>query len=158
MSGKLVGLMLIITTFIGGISLYYLQVYYFYEKIDETSENFNIRVLSNESGLHKSIRVENFNGIDGKNSPLKYKSCFKVLEVELVENIGVKVLKPIPLTAPTWFSCFDAKKIGLALEKGEAQAVVSESNIFFGIDRILAFFKDGRAFSWHQLNNKMSSE
>tara|TARA_Y100000739_G_C20605602_1_gene465414 strand:+ start:1304 stop:1777 length:474 start_codon:yes stop_codon:yes gene_type:complete len=154
MSGKLVGLILLISTFIGGISLYYLQVYYFYEKIDETSENFKIRVLSKGSDLYETVKVENFNGIDGKNSPLKYKSCFKLSDVERVGSIGVKVLKPIPLTAPAWFSCFNAKKIGLALENGEARAVISEKNIFLGIDRVLAFFNDGSAFAWHQLSKK----
>ena len=154
MSGKLVGLILLITTFVGGISLYYLQVYYFYEKIDETSKNFKIRVLSKERALHESINVQSFYGIDGKNSPLKYKSCFKLLDVERVKRVGVKVLEPVPLTAPAWFSCFDAKKIGLSLENGEAQAVISERNIFPGIDRVLGFYPDGRAFAWHQFRKK----
>jgi hypothetical protein len=158
MSGKLVGSLLIITTLIGGISLYYLQVHYFYKKIDETSPNFKIRILSKESGLYEFVKYENFNGIDGNNSPLKFKGCFNLLDVKRVESIGVNVLKPIPLTAPNWFTCFDAVKIGMALEVGEARAVISERNIFTGVDRVVAFFGDGKAFSWHQLNNEILSE
>ena len=60
----------------------------------------------------------------------------------------------VPLTGPKWFDCYDAVEIGEALETGEAIAFLSERNIHDGIDRVIAVFPDGRAFAWHQLNEK----
>ena len=158
MSGKLVSLILIISAVFGGISLYYLQVYYYYSYIDETSEDFRIKVLSKNSGLYETVKFNHFEGINGDNSPLKFKSCFNLTEVEKIKSISVKVAKPVPLTAPAWFSCFNAKSLGKSLESGEAFAVISEKNIFSGIDRVLAFYNDGRAFSWHQLTDEQVRE
>jgi hypothetical protein len=60
--------------------------------------------------------------------------------------------KAEPLNAPSWFSCFDAAAIGAALEKGEALAFLSQSDILPQVDRVVAVFPDGRAYAWHQLN------
>ena len=60
--------------------------------------------------------------------------------------------KPVPLIGPSWFGCFDANKIGEALEKGEAIAFLSQANIAPQIDRVVAVFPDGRAYAWHQLS------
>ena len=57
----------------------------------------------------------------------------------------------MPLNAPTWFDCFDAEKIGDALETGEAIAFLA-SRIAPQIDRVVAVFADGRAYAWHQVN------
>ena len=62
----------------------------------------------------------------------------------------------VPLVAPGWFDCFDAETIGEALETGEAIAFMGEKNIEDGIDRIVAVFPDGRAYAWHQLNEKFA--
>ena len=154
MNGKLVGLILIISAFFGGGILYYLQVYHYYSYIDESTEDFSIRVLSKNSGLYEVVKFDQFEGINGDNSPLNFKSCFNLMEVERIKKISVKFIKPIPLTAPAWFTCFNAQSLGKSLETGEAFAVISEKNIFSGIDRVLAFYNDGRAFSWHQLTDK----
>jgi hypothetical protein len=37
---------------------------------------------------------------------------------------------------------------------GEALAFLSEPNIHPGVDRVVAVFPDGRAFAWHQLNQR----
>jgi len=58
----------------------------------------------------------------------------------------------VPLEAPGWFDCYDARDIGAALETGEAVAFLGESNVVYGIDRVVAVFRDGRARSWHQIN------
>ena len=42
--------------------------------------------------------------------------------------------------------------IGGALEKGEALAFLSEPNITYGIDRVVAVMGDGRGFAWNQIN------
>ena len=57
-----------------------------------------------------------------------------------------------PLNAPSWFPCFDAGKIGDALESGEAVAFLSQANIAPDVDRVVAIFPDGRAFAWQQFH------
>ncbi len=58
----------------------------------------------------------------------------------------------VPLNAPGWFGCFDAEEIGEALRRGTAEAIVSRRNEPYGIDRLIAIFPDGRAYSWQQIN------
>ena len=58
----------------------------------------------------------------------------------------------VPLNAPNWFGCFDAASIGEDLEEGQAFAFLSERNITYGIDRVVAVYDDGRAYAWHQIN------
>ena len=59
---------------------------------------------------------------------------------------------PEPTIGPGWFDCYDAQKIGEALEAGEALAFLSEHLAHYGMDRVVAVFPDGRAFAWHQIN------
>ena len=59
----------------------------------------------------------------------------------------------VPLTGPKWFDCYDAETIGADLEAGTAIAFLSEFNITYGIDRVIAVYDDGRAYIWHQLNH-----
>ena len=58
----------------------------------------------------------------------------------------------VPLNAPDWFDCFDAARIGAALEDGSALAFLGTANITYGIDRIVAITDDGRGYAWHQIN------
>jgi len=58
----------------------------------------------------------------------------------------------VPLNAPSWFECFNAQDIGAAIEDGNAIPFMSEENISYGVDRIVAILPDGRGFVWHQLN------
>jgi hypothetical protein len=59
---------------------------------------------------------------------------------------------PTPLTAPSWFDCFDAKTLEADIESGAAMAFMGTENIAYGIDRVLAVYGDGRAYAWHQIN------
>mgnify|MGYP006198981481 CR=1 FL=1 len=63
-----------------------------------------------------------------------------------------------PLIAPPWFDCFNAERIGRALETGEAIAFLSVPDITPGVDRVVAVFPDGAAFAWHQLNDKLKED
>ena len=56
-------------------------------------------------------------------------------------------------TRPGWFDCFDAKAIGEELEAGTALTFLSQKNIHFGVDRIVAITSDGRGYIWHELND-----
>ncbi len=43
-------------------------------------------------------------------------------------------------------------EIGTALERGEALAFLSQSNVHADVDRVVAVFPDGRAYAWTQLS------
>ena len=62
----------------------------------------------------------------------------------------------VPLIGPSWFSCFDAKIIGADLEAGIALPFLSQADIANGVDRVVAVYPDGRAYIWHQLNDKFA--
>ena len=56
------------------------------------------------------------------------------------------------MRAPNWFKCFDVKNITNDLQSGKAMAYLSEANIEYGIDRVLAIYPNGEAYAWHQIN------
>jgi len=56
--------------------------------------------------------------------------------------MNVKVSNRNPLTAPSWFECFNAREIGEAINSGKAIAFISELNVHSGVDRVVAFFND----------------
>lgn len=94
--------------------------------------------------------VLDFRGIDAATSPLKLRACFR-LEVPVE---GPVAEAPVPLIAPDWFDCFDARAIAGALASGEAIAWMAAAEEFDGVDRIVARMPDGRAYMWRQLNEK----
>ena len=63
-----------------------------------------------------------------------------------------------PLIAPPWFDCFDAARIGPDVADGPAVAFLSQREIAPGVDRVIAVYPDGRAFAWHQLNEKYAEQ
>jgi len=114
-----------------------------------------MRMVSVVSGEPEEIITEEFQGIDASSSPLRFRGCFMTL---LNHSIATETYElddgAEPLTAPGWFDCYDATTLGADLETGEALAFMSEPEIANGIDRIIAIYDDGRAFAWHQLNEK----
>ena len=163
MNGKIVGVGLVISGLIAGIAMYWLQVYAFYEPVSFQPGN-EIRLTSITSDMPEVIVADNVTGIDANSSPLRFRACFTTpLSQALLTDTYVVYEGAEPLVAPSWFDCFDAVKIGEALETGEAIAFLSEKNINSktvdgvvqpsGIDRVVAVFPDGHAYAWHQLND-----
>ena len=70
MKGKIVVLILLIFTIFGGVSLYYLQVYYFYTVLDGSDPELKVTVLLRKDKTTESIDFYDFKGIDADNSPL----------------------------------------------------------------------------------------
>lgn len=156
MNGKIIGGSIVLMGAIAGIAMYWLQVYAFYEEVT-FAPGQEIRLTLIEGGQPEPILVEDVTGIDADSSPLRFRACFKTPMTQgmLTETYQIYP-DAVPLTAPGWFDCFDAVAIGAALEKGEAIAFLSESEIHPGVDRVVAVFPDGRAFAWHQLNASLS--
>ncbi len=152
MIGKFVAGFIVISGLIAGVAIWYLQLYAFYQDAEFTPGQ-EIRLASIETGQPEAIIAEGIRGIDSTSSPIRFRACFTtpLTQAMLTETYRIYP-DPVPLTAPSWFDCFDAEAIGTALERGEAIAFLSETEIHTGVDRVVAVFPDGRAFAWHQLN------
>ena len=153
MNGKIAVSAIIGVALIAGAAIYWLQLYAFYDELDPATTE--IRLTSMQSGQGEVISVNDFSGIDAGSSPLRFRGCFTVpTSLSSLTETYVAYADPVPLTGPGWFDCYDAVEIGTALERGDALAFLGEENIRDGVDRVVAVYSDGRAFVWHQLNDK----
>lgn len=151
MNGKTAATAIIGAGLLAGAAMYYLQVYAFYDRLPDTTV---LRVVT-ETG-QDPLSLSDFDGIDAASSPLRFRACAKLADPTEIAH-AKSAEKPEPLTAPGWFSCFNAAEIGDALSRGEAKAYVSETEIHPGVDRVIAVYPDGRAFAWHQLNGTLEN-
>ena len=150
--GKFLTVLLLGCTLVAGVSLYYLQVYAYY---DEVAANGSTDVLLTPAAgeAPEAIAYTDFRAIDADSSPIRYRACFATpLTPETLAETYVPYEGAEPLVAPGWFGCFDAEEIGEALEAGTARAFLGTANIHYGIDRIVAVTEDGRGYVWHQIN------
>lgn len=145
MSGRLLMIVAALLLAAFAVGLWYTQIYAFYEELPETSE---ITVAD------RTIPVTGFSGVDANTSPIKLRACMKT-DPAAFKGLA-PAIKPVPLVAPYWFECFDARAIGKALEAGEAKAYLAASEEFDGSERMIAVFEDGRAFMWRQLSPEFS--
>ena len=147
--GKFLTIFLVASAVIGGVAMYYLQVYGFYRTLDAAQVEMPV---TRADGVVEVLPIRDAQGIDSDSSPIRYRAC-ATLTGDLPD---AATLTPypgaVPLTAPGWFDCFDAAAIGAALERGEAQAYLARLDTPWGVDRIIAIFPDGRAFVWPQIN------
>ena len=153
MTGKILALFLVLAAAIAGGSLYYLQVYAYYDEVTEEQAG-GVTLVANAIGKPVKIVYNDFQAIDSDSSPLRFRACFSVKNSigMLTENFRVYD-NPVPNMAPGWFDCFDAKALGAALEEGTAVAFLGEENVRYGFDRVVAVMPDGRGFAWHQINH-----
>ena len=152
MAGKLVGGAIVLVALIAGAAVYYLQVFHFYDEVSE--EGVEIR-LTGLDGTVEPMLADGVRAIDATSSPLRFRACFSTPESLALLTESYEITdEAVPLVAPGWFDCFDADAIGAALENGEAIAFMGERGIADGVDRVVAVYPDGRAFAWHQLNEK----
>ena len=151
MSGKIVGLVILISGLIAGGALYYLQVYGFYEEVSAEVEE--VRLMPLDGGAPVRILAENITAIDAESSPIRFRACFTTpSSLAMLTETYTGADRAIPRNAPEWFECFDAAAIAEALKAGTALAFVGEKNVDFGVDRIVAITEDGRGYAWHQMN------
>ncbi|SFR52706.1 DUF6446 family protein [Litoreibacter janthinus] len=151
MSGKLIGVAIMIIALIAGASLYYLQVYHFYAEVETPDA---VELVSVSTGEPEGIIADTITAIDATSSPIRYRACFSTpMSHSMLTESYELADGAIPLTAPEWFDCFNAEEIGEALENGTALAFVGRENIEYGVDRIVAIFEDGRGYVWQQLND-----
>ena len=148
MTGKLFVIALVLSAAIGGAAMYWLQVYAFYEPVEEPRIE-----LTTLQGTVEPILAENVQAIDADSSPIRYRACFETpMSEAMMSETYVLYDEATPLNAPDWFDCFSSTEIGEALETGQALAFLGVENIEYGIDRVVAVLPDGRGFAWHQIN------
>ncbi|SLN23690.1 hypothetical protein ROA7450_00949 [Roseovarius albus] len=152
MTGKILAAMILIAALAAGVGMYYLQVYHFYEEVEGNGTS-DVQVTALTSGAAQAIAFADFEAIDSESSPIRYRACFTTdLSLDDLKADFTPYPDAVPLTAPGWFDCFDAKEIGAALEAGTAQAFLGVKDIKYGIDRVVAVMDDGRGFVWQQIN------
>ncbi|KIN71756.1 DUF6446 family protein [Sulfitobacter guttiformis] len=141
-----------VSALLAGAALYYLQIYGFYEEVDAPADGMMLLPLASSQG--EVIPMEGFEAIDADSSPIRYRACFTTpYSLALLTETFQMVEGAQPRNAPSWFECFDAKKIGDELEAGTALTFMSQKNVHFGVDRIVAITSDGRGYAWHELND-----
>jgi len=153
MMGKFLVSLIIGASLFMGAAIYYLQVYAYYEELDP--DTVDLRLISVVSGQPEPFLIDDVQAIDANSSPLRFRACFTtpLSQATLTETFAIYD-EAEPLIAPGWFDCFDAVEVGEALEAGQAIAYLARADIRDGVDRVIAVFGDGRAFAWHQLNDK----
>jgi len=109
MTGKILALSLVLAAAIAGGSLYYLQVYAYYDEVTEEQAG-GVTLVAGAIGKPIKIVYSDFQAIDSDSSPLRFRACFNVKNSlgMLTENFRVYD-DPVPNMAPGWFDCFDAK-------------------------------------------------
>ena len=138
MSGRTLMIALIGFCVLFGAALWYFQTRGWYEPVES---------LSSITIDGQTVAVTDYQGLDAASSPLKLRGCFR-----MAPAAAPVAERPDPLIAPGWFDCFDAKAIADDLASGEALPLLAESNQPYGFDRIVAYYPDGRAFQWRQIN------
>lgn len=152
MTGKLIGIGIMGLALIGGIAMYYLQVYAFYDEVSSQTDTVSLTLLTTD--IPDPIAADNIQAIDADSSPLRFRACFDTPHsTAMLTETYVVFDTAEPLNAPHWFECFDAEEIGTMLQDGTATAYLGQKNIAYGVDRIVAITDDGRGYVWHQLNN-----
>ncbi len=146
------------SAFFGGVLMYYQLVYAGYAELTP-AEVGEVQLVSVVSGEPEPFLYENLKAIDTVeegvrlSGAISFRACFDVPQSQATLTETFEILDSAePLNAPSWFDCFDAREIGEALEAGTAIAFMSEPNISYGVDRVVAVLPDGRGFAWHQLN------
>ena len=147
-TGKVLTGAIVISALVVGFGVYYAQVYAYYRELPP--EDVRLTTLD---GTVEPILAEGFQGIDSDSSPIRFRACFRTRQSEALMTETYRVYEaPTPLIAPSWFSCFDAKAIGAALEDGTATAYMGQGNVRYGIDRVVAVTRDGHGYAWNQIN------
>ena len=152
MTGKILSMMILITAVVAGFGMYYLQVYHFYDEVVANGTD-DVQMVSLTSGQPEPVLYEDFRAIDADSSPIRYRACFTTTMSHAMLTETYELYDTAePLVAPKWFDCFDAAALGEALEEGRALAFLSEKDVQYGIDRIVAIDENGQGHVWHQIN------
>ncbi|WP_272860250.1 DUF6446 family protein [Paracoccus stylophorae] len=148
--GRIAVIALLLAGVATGAGVWYAQQYGFYDRIDPASPAAAVSIRTADGSV--PLDMIGFEGIDADSSPIRWRACFR-LQGNLPAD-AVPFADATPLNGPGWFDCYDAARIGADLERGAARAVLAQPEIRPDVDRVLAIYPDGRAYGWHQFNDK----
>ncbi len=87
--------------------------------------------------------------------PLAFHGCFTMEQSFGLLTETYETAEPAePVAVNGGLSCFDAAQLREDLDIGYAVAFWGERDIAPGVDRVVAVYDDGRAFVWHQKQQK----
>ena len=144
-TGKIMVSLLLLSALLTGLAVWYLQVYGFYDPVDEITGAQDI-VVTTTDGTARPVRIADFKAIDASSSPIRYRACFTLDPAQLAD--AAPYPDATPLNGPGWFQCYSAKALTRDLEAGNARAVLGEADIRPDVDRVLIVYPDGRAFAY----------
>lgn len=150
-TGKIMASLLVLSAVLAGLAVWYLQVYGFYEDVDEITGAREI-VVTLPDGSTRPVAIGTFRAIDADSSPIRWRGCFTLDPAEVAD--AAPYPQATPLNGPNWFQCYSARALTADLESGAARAILGQSEVHPDVDRVIAVYPDGRAFGWHQLNDK----
>lgn len=146
--GKLAVIALLGATVAAAAGIWYTQEYAYYDELDPAGVSLTAMV----AGQPVPVAATDIQAIDASSAPHRWRACLRLTDPL---PIGAE---PFDIAAPTngprWFDCFDANQIGTDLASGAATAYLSQPEIHLDVDRVIAVYPDGRAYGWHQLNDK----
>lgn len=152
MAGKIIAVVILLLAVITGAGVYYFQVYGYYYAVTPTPGQ-DVQIVQQDNLERTPIPYTDFQAIDADSSPIRYRSCFQTtLSLDELSETYVIQEGGEPRVAPGWFDCFDAEAIGEGIETGDLTVFLSQKNISFGVDRVVAIGRDGKGWAWHELN------
>ncbi|MGR3391511.1 DUF6446 family protein [Sagittula sp.] len=152
MSGKVIGIGIVLVSLIFGAVVYYTQVYYYYEPVQATGRD-DVLLTNMVTDAPEAILYDNFEAIDADSSPIRYRACFTTtLSLAMLTETYEPYEGAVPRNAPAWFTCFDAEAIAEDIGAGRAMVFAGQRNIEYGIDRVVAITEDGHGYVWEEVN------
>lgn len=153
MTGKIAAITIVVIALLFGAAVYYLQEFYYYEELPAGS--VQIALVPKGADAPVAIPAEAVSAIDATSSPIRFRACFTTpLTLEELSETYEPYPAAEPLNAPYWFGCFDAQRVGEALETGAARAFLATPEVHEGVDRVVAVLPGGEGYAWQQLNER----
>ena len=153
MTGKFLASFIVICGVLAGGGMYYLQVYAFYDEVVPNGSS-DVVLTKQSDSIAEPIAYSEFQAINSKSSPIRYRACFQSAKSPTELGAVYKTIDDaVPLNAPSWFNCFNAKDLGSKIEKGDAVSFLAIENIVYGIDRVVTILPNGSGYSWNRINH-----
>ena len=148
MNGRILMIGMLVFAALFGVALWWFQTRAYYTEVGP----------DHVPGLAGQFAISDWQGIDASSSPLKFRACFRIPEADAQRFVddNYEIANATPLVAPDWFPCFDAGRLTEDLASGRAEGYFMGASGHDGVDRYMALYRDGRAYLWHQLNERFS--
>jgi len=139
-----------------GAALWYAQNYAYYSVTTPTDYQIDLTL---NNGQMQPVLAHDFTILDADTSPLKFRACFHIDNSVAMLTETYRVYdNATPLKPPSWFDCFAYRQLSDDIRSGVAVAFLGQKNVSDGVDQVVAVYDDGRAFAWHQLNEKFADK